>query len=355
MIKRNLLFSLLLLLTLWGCEEDNDPAGPSVQLGAAPVISSPSAGTTYALDETQAEEILANFAWSAADFGYQAAITYTVSIDAAGNNFANAVTIATTTGLAFEELTVGKINNILLARGLPFGFDNELEIQVCASVSDLVETLCSAALPIKINPYQAAVEYPELTVPGDYQGWDPADTDFAIFSRKSDDIYEGYIYFSVDSAVYKYAQGGSWATNWGDAELDGVLDPGGIDNNITIGRNGIGIYLLQCDLNTLNHSNSRTDWGILGDAVAGSEDINLVWDEARVVGDVTGVLTVTADLSAGSFRFRANDSWDLNFGDDFSNGTLEYDGEEIAIDEAGNYTIDLLLNVSDYTYVVTKN
>ncbi|MEM6963982.1 MAG: SusE domain-containing protein, partial [Bacteroidota bacterium] len=338
-MKKYILTFLSFAVLMTACQEkDLDPV---VDLGAVPTITVPAAGSTFTLDSNSIDNIITTFEWTAADFGYQAGITYSVEVDAAGNNFADPVSLGSSNSLTYEELTVGRLNNILLAKGLPFGFDNELELRVCATVSDLVDPLCSEAVAVRVNPFQAAVVYPKLTVPGDYQGWAPDDETTAVYSRKSDDIYEGYIYFDVDSAMYKFAQGLSWDTNWGDNEMDGVLDFAGIDNNIPINE-GKGMYLIMANLNDLSHSNQLTNWGLLGSATAGgtSTDEDLVWDEAR------GVLSITTDLGVGGIRFRANDADDINFGDDFSNGTLEYDGEDIPVAEAGNYTIDLVINVS---------
>ena len=69
------------------------------------------------------------------------------------------------------------------------------------------------------------------------------------------------------------------------------------------------------------------------------------------------VWEVTTDLEAGVFKFRANDAWDINYGlDDPLINSLKKDGSDIAVDEAGNYTITLILNNSPiYTYTIVKN
>ena len=108
---------------------------------------------------------------------------------------------------------------------------------------------------------------------------------------------------------------------------------------------------INCNLNDLTHSNQITHWGVHGSATAGGwdTDTDFEWDADR------NLLTVTMDLTAGAIKFRANDTNDINFGDDFANGTLEYDGEDIMIAEDGNYTIALIINVADYIYEITKN
>jgi hypothetical protein len=68
--------------------------------------------------------------------------------------------------------------------------------------------------------------------------------------------------------------------------------------------------------------------------------------------------SVTANLTAAEFKFRANNAWTYNLGKlkTAPNGVnLQYDGDNIAV-EAGNYTITLDLSVPRvYKYTITKN
>jgi len=348
MLNKNTFIVLFCLFTIGACSDQ--AIDPIVRPTAAPQLTSPAADTEFVLIEAEADNNVADFAWTAADFGYDAGINYTLQIDIAGNDFVDLTTLGNTSELTFSDLSVGKLNNILLASGLPAEFANPLELRVCASVSNLVDPLCSDVVSIKVSPFPAEVEFPVIGVPGQYQGWLETDMETVIFSRKSDDIYEGYLYFDLDMSPYKYVRGFSWDENWGDDEADGILNPGGFGNDIILSGTA-GMYFLRADLNTLEHSSLRTDWGVLGSATptGTDEDTNLTYDEED------NVLTVTLDLTVGTMRFRANDSNDINFGDDFSNGTLEADGDDIAVDEAGNYTINLLLSQGDYKFELIKN
>ena len=55
--------------------------------------------------------------------------------------------------------------------------------------------------------------------------------------------------------------------------------------------------------------------------------------------EATNTYTWTGDLGAGEFKFRANDGWDINLGGSLDD--LSQNGSNIAIAEAGNYTIVL--------------
>jgi hypothetical protein len=64
---------------------------------------------------------------------------------------------------------------------------------------------------------------------------------------------------------------------------------------------------------------------------------------------------VTLNLSANELKFRANDHVDLNFGDTGADGSLEFNGNNIKVPSAGNYTITLdLSSPRNYKYTLTK-
>jgi hypothetical protein len=122
--------------------------------------------------------------------------------------------------------------------------------------------------------------------------------------------------------------------------------PNGFGNDIVAEE--AGLYKLNVDLNTLAHERLRTEWSIIGSATDNVE-IPLVWDEARQI------LSAFTSLKAGTFKFRANGSDDLNYGDNFGNGSLQQDGGDINIPGDESYTIDLLLNAKDYAYTLSIN
>jgi hypothetical protein len=345
MIRKYLTLLLATVLLAQSCSDEK--LDPVVKLGNAPTLTSPSGGASFELKEADAANIVSDFTWTAADFGFDAAVSYTLEVDKAGNSFQAPVVLGVTSGLSIEDVTVEKLNSILLAKELPDGVPADLELRVTAKISNDVETLISTTLAFQATPYETVVVYPQLQVPGSYQGWDPSNNSTIIFSTKSDEKYEGYIYYPDADSKYKFTKGPSWDTNWGDDGADGSLEPNGAD----IALVEAGMYRLNVDLNNLTHAHVLTNWGLIGSATSTGwdSDTDMTYDAA------TGHLTITTDLAAGEIKFRANDAWDINLGDDGPNGKLEYNGANIVIAEAGNYTIDLILNVAKYTYTVTKN
>ncbi len=344
-MRKQFLLVSLLALTMWGCSED--AFGPVLSLGDAPSLTSPNGGSSYVVTESTVNDDMATFTWTAADFGYSAGIDYDLQIDKAGNSFAEPVSLGSILkGGLTMTVTNNKVNGILLAKGLPAGVASSMEVRVVASVSSEVDKLISPILSITVTPFEQEIDYPKLNVPGSYQGWNPADLNTVVYSVRSDDKYEGYIYMNESSPQFKYALG-SWDTNWGDTGADGTLELNG--DNIVPGAGGM--YRLNVDLNALTHSYAKTDWGLIGSATptGWDSDTDMVYDDA------SGVLKITLDLVAGEIKFRANDAWDVNLGDTGGDGKLEYGGDNIAIAADGNYTIELILNQANYSYRVTKN
>ncbi|WP_319230464.1 RagB/SusD family nutrient uptake outer membrane protein [Draconibacterium orientale] len=204
----------------------------------------------------------------------------------------------------------------------------------------------------KLKSANATADYPVIYVPGGYQvaagysesDWSP-DVAPTLASVNSDDNYEGYVYFA-EAGEFKFTAGPNWDLNWGDDGGDGSLEPNG--QNLSVDE--AGYYKINVNTVDGTYSIMKTDWGIIGSATAGGwdSDQNMEFD----ADSKTWVAEI--DLAAGEIKFRANDGWDLNYGDDGADGILEGGAANIAIAEGGSYKITMKLGTPDYTYTVEK-
>ncbi|HPE86167.1 MAG: RagB/SusD family nutrient uptake outer membrane protein [Bacteroidales bacterium] len=204
----------------------------------------------------------------------------------------------------------------------------------------------NAAKSLQVSPQPKNLKsYPVIEVPGAHQGWDPA-TAPQLASVNSDDVYEGYVWFPTTGNAFKFTQGGSWAINWGDTGADGTLEPEGTD----IVAGDAGYYFITVDLVNMTYTLLKTEWGIIGSATANGWDS----DQDMTYDAETGLWTATLELVAGEIKFRANDDWTLNYGDDGVDGILEMGGANIVIEASGNYIITMKLGTPDYTYSIAR-
>jgi hypothetical protein len=346
---------IIILITLGvafsSCIYKDEAGDPVIGVFKAPVLDDVSGN--YVFTEEQTSNVFKTFKWSEADYGFQSAIAYTVQIDFAGKNFATATDLVTTTELS-AGITVGALNQKLLAMGAKTNVPSEIEVRVVAKVSDYAEVLPSNVPKMSILPYKVVIEYPSLYLPGSYQAASGYGSDWSpnvaqrIYSVKSNNKYEGYVNMQGNGIQFKITPAPNWDSDYGDdGSKTGKLKVKG--DNVEIAE--AGYYRIKADIPALTYSTLKTDWGLIGDATPGGwdNDTNMTYDMA------TKTWKVTVNLTAGKVKFRANDAWDLNYGDNDFDGSMEEGGADIPVAAAGNYTVTLNLEVAAYAYEIKKN
>jgi len=93
-----------------------------------------------------------------------------------------------------------------------------------------------------------------------------------------------------------------------------------------------------------------TDWGIVGSATPGAWGTPDIPDLPFYQTSTPGMLVAYVTLRSGEIKFRQNNSWTVNLGDDGADGTLEPNGANISV-SAGTYKIDF--DVTHSTYTIT--
>jgi hypothetical protein len=142
---------------------------------------------------------------------------------------------------------------------------------------------------------------------------------------------------------FKFRANHDWGYNYGSTAGNATLDAGG--SNIPVAFEADYFFMLD-----LSHPNEYTynanRWGLIGSATPDgwNSDQNMTWDATNKA------MTITLDLVAGEFKFRANDDWGYNLGGDIT--ALTPNGANIAIADAGNYTINLYLSSTPHCTVV---
>ncbi|GGF29882.1 hypothetical protein GCM10011339_17630 [Echinicola rosea] len=308
---------------------------------------SPASGSSLVLTAEEAEKELV-VAYEKADYGFSAAATYTAQMDMDGNEFAEPVEIATSS-TSEMMLTYGAFNQKLLAKGLVPGEESAIALRIKSTINSAVADEFSEVINMQVTPYEVALEYPRVYLPGEYQGWDPANENTVIYAVESDNVYEGFIHVLGGSGAFKVNEGPNWDVNYGDDGADGTLE----ENGENIIADGVGTFQLTVDLAAKTYMlGNPLYWGIIGDATPGG------WDASTPMefDADENLLIVTADLSTGVMKFRANDAWDHNYGDDDLDGICEPGGADIPVEEAGNYTITLDFKVpGEVSYTLVKN
>jgi hypothetical protein len=336
---KTIAFSMFLLMFM-SCKKDEDKVVAGN--GTAPAVTS-AALTTQLLKEENAAATFGVFNWSASSFGFEGSVvSYTVQVDISGNNFKAPKEITAGTSLT-KTITLAEINSISNQLKLTNGVAGKLDLRVKASISDKHPAAYSNTLTYTITPYQIIIDYPSLYVPGGYQGWAPA-TAAKISSVADDKSYEGFIYFPDAVNEFKITSAPNWDNiNYGTSAAGKIVAGAGDNLKVT----GAGYYLLKANTTALTYSAVKTTWAVMG-AATGNVETPMTYDMA------TKVWTVTKALSAGSLKFRANSSDDINFGSNpTADGTLVAGGTAIPVTTAGTYKITFNVSIpGNYVYSI---
>jgi hypothetical protein len=343
MKKLSIIIFLIALVGLFSCKKDETKATVS----ASPVLPvlKLTAGDTVVLQKPLADTMI-TFQWTPVNFGVQLVVTYNLQMDKVGDNFDKAVSLGTTTNLTSLSISTGDLDNKLLS--LEFNPDIQpptilnVEFRVQASYSSSSTPVNSTSVKKVYQPYYIKVVYPLIFVPGNYQGWNPADSLTVIYSALGNNIYDGYVWMGSVAPAYKYTVGPSWTTNYGDnAPPNGGLLLNS-SNNI-VPTTGEGYYHLHADLVALTHTYLLTTWSLYG-ASTGNTDVAMAYDS------VARTWSATTNLTAGLVYFRANNSNTLAYSDPTASGSLSPGTSGITVSAAGNYTVTLNLSGAIFRY-----
>lgn len=177
-------------------------------------------------------------------------------------------------------------------------------------------------------------------------GWDPQQA--IAFTQMGPGVFHAYAPLTVAGDGFKFLTSpGSYEGDWG-------MDPVNPDSIVPVNEGNCpvlqdGFYLIIVDFTTLSYSATLVNWSILGTAISANswwEDVNMSY----VGGSEPYTWQIqNYQIMDGEFKFRANSSWDINFGDNGNDGLLENFGANIPI-TAGVYTIKLILEPGNWHY-----
>jgi len=324
---------------LWSCKKEEEHIVAST---GTPTEFSASASSLI-LSKENAEDTLLTFNWTKSDFGYKAEITNVIQFDVAGGDFSNAKEVIADVGSSSKKFTGVDINTLLLSMDLPTGEPASIIARLKTQItSSSLAPVYSDAVNLQATPF-SLISY--IYVPGDYQGWNPAIAD-SLTSPRSNGIYEGIIYYPNTAGAsfeFKITTGKNWDNGYGDAG-GGMLSTDGAN----LKSPGAGSYQIKVDMNALTFEMVRFNFGIIGDATAGGwdNDTDMIFDNGRQVW------TLTTHLTTGNFKFRKNNDWGVNYGDDGVDGTLESGGADISVTSECEY--EIIFDLNALTYSITK-
>ncbi|MFV0291314.1 MAG: SusF/SusE family outer membrane protein [Mangrovibacterium sp.] len=371
-MKTNIKYMMLAAcaLGMMACEDSND--GPFMKDGDNVTgensisLIAPESGGSYILREKDANKTWESFSWVDANTVAIAPMEYYVEVSVEDNELSPALVGPYTTQPI--QITEGELNKVLVTLGYT---DANTQVDISMRVKQVLGSeltsieYYSSLVSSSVIVYGGTIEedgIPVLYVPGAHQGWTP-DNAFQVYSNDNDGIYTGYVNFPSGGEEFKFTANPNWdGPNYGNAgtmaDLSGTLSDDSGAGNLKLNA-AAGAYLLTANLNDMTWSAKATtweatanSWGLIGDATPSGWDA----DTDMTFNQSNGLLELTTALTDGEIKFRANDGWDLNYGDTKVEGVIDgigdKGGDNIAV-TAGTYKITLdLRNPAQATYTL---
>ena len=304
-----------------------------------------------------------SFNWASVSYGIKGAATYTLQFDipsdtATTTPWSKATDIPVGDDLLTLSMLGVDLNNIAInSLGLTPGVVGEVVVRVKSFID---RPAYSNAITLSVNPYVPPVIVVGQVLWVTSPGWNISSAP-NIVSVDSNKLYEGYVYIPVGgSTQIKYSSSPDLThLVYGDGGA-GLLSTDKSAGYLNLPSDGY--FELSANLNNMTWTATKTTWSILGDASPGL----WVTDTPLTYDPTTKVWTVTCDMkTAGSFKFRANNAWKIDFGIDATgkmgyvdNPLYPYNGtlSNLTVPSDGNYTITLDLHVpGQYSYKLKKN
>ena len=355
-----ILTTLSLLLIFGACRED-------AELIYDPNNAAPgqlaNINASYVLDPTKEADVAQVFNWGAFNMGYNAIVTYTLQMDLAGKNFADAQELysgnAQTANITVAQMNAAMIK-LQLAYGFPDATEQNVEFRVSGTISPKVDPVFTNTVSAKVTPYSAEVEYSKVYLVGDFNSWDHGKAQY-LWDYTGTKVYEGWIGFGGKAQNgFKITGAPNWDNttgNWGATASDGQVSEGAsmtlingdASKNITCYAKNFYHFSYNTSTLELKVVNSINTLGIVGDgAIDWNTDVPLDFDAK------TQTFTAIVTLKDGNIKFRADKAWSINFGLPADGAGFVPKGTLIMGDAsknipvtAGNYKVTLNFNKPD--------
>lgn len=344
----------LMLISVLACENDDQTI---ISATGGPELITPTDGATYVLLPENAASEVTTLVWNHADYDVQTAANYDVEVAVAGTDFETIISGGSTVNSArFLVWTVEQLNAVAISAGIEPFSEGNLDVRIKSSLGTNGDMISySNKITIKVTPY--TTESPKIYVIGSFleaggygDNWTTGSTLPALAaSGFGETDFEGYIALNENAEFKFLPTNASFDGDYGDdGTFSGLLLQ---DGEVNCQVATAGYYRMQADTDALTYSLTATNWGIIGAATPGG------WDNSTplVYNPTTKKLEAIVVMTAGPYKFRANNAWDINLGaDSDGDGSLNYGGPDFNLDAAGTYKVELDLSIPRvHTYTLT--
>jgi hypothetical protein len=356
-LTKFLMLSSLATLMLASCKKD----GALVTSNGGKAGTLTTSSTTPVLDKTKLNDTtkVINFTFTAPNFGYSAAVTNTLQIDADGDNWANPISSTLGTKKYSQGYSTVDFNNLLLKLKLVGGVTSHVNVRIVHSLSASVAPVYSNVVALTVTPFNLSSW---LYVVGQFNGYSTAAPD-SLLSATGNGIYTGIINFPVGQPRFlilpaknynnKYATNASPVTSGTSVTYPVVYVSSGGSDLYSLDAGGQEIITLNTNTNTITITPANY-YSVIGTVTPGgnfSSDVDLKFVNSTDQ-DWEAVIPMTYGTFPGGFKIRQDHDWQDSWGTIASPDGIsltDASGGNIPVPSSGNYKVTFTIPVTTYS------
>lgn len=313
---------LAMTLGFWSCENEENLMFLTPQEAAFAIIT-PDTGSSVVLNKATPNNTALTLTWEKVDYGTPTIVTYTVQFAASNTEFGTPIDISSST-TTHASLSVSELNAKALELGLVPDVEGTIDIRIKSTVGTAgSEPKYSAPITIIVTPYRGVFPRVDLYLvgPATSAGWSVDNGNMPIFRDTKDNAKHYYTGYFASEGFKLIEQIGFWAPMYG-TEGDKVkyratesdTDPG------LFSIASAGYYTFEINLEELTYTlapytgptTTYATIGLVGDSTPSGWDVSIPMTQSSFDAHIW---KVTQTLTDGKLKFRANNSWDVNWGD----------------------------------------
>lgn len=331
----------------------------------APISLDLSAETLF-LDQNFPENQALTLTWTAAAYSQPVEINYKIEASATEAFESPYLMSNVSDSQNFASYTVKEINTAAKNIGFAPNVEQTMYFRITAFLGSSYLYSVSNVTSLKVTPYRAKpiYTYTDLYMIGSAAvgNWDNNENNNTLLPLLKTSVstkytFTGLFKSGVDMGFKIIKNKGFWDVQYGKGASEGQLSTDGGSGNLTVPADGY--YKLTIDTSALtytlepitNPTTTYTSVSIIG-SVIGNWDIDTQLTKSSFDPHVWSASNV--DMVAGSFKFRANNSWDVSWGTDSEFfGTAQLGGANIPVNS--DWTYDVYFNDVTGAYTLIPN
>lgn len=349
-LTKFLALSGIALLMLSACKKD----GALVTTNGGKAGTLTVSTTTPVLDKTKLSDTtsVVRFSFNSANYGFSAAVTNTLQIDAASDNWVKPMSVALSNKVYSQGYSTSDFNALLLKLNLPAGVASQVQVRIVHSISADVKPIYSNVLTLTATPFNLT-SY--LYVAGAYEGWaNPGPKEDSLVSVTGNGVYTGIINFTAGNNQFLILPVKNWNHKYATTDAQGTTSStvkyDGPNNFYAPATAGYYQVTINTNTNTISFAQANS-YSIIGDAALGwGTDAPM-----KFINDGTNTWVATLSLvSTGSFKVRQNNDWTYSWGvpkagsaGDGVAGTLnDTSNNNISVSATGSHTVSFTIPIT---------